>query len=42
MEKNIEILKIALQMNHYGNVDNLIINYIKLYSLIYETEDNTK
>ena len=40
MEKNIEILKIALQLNHYGNVDNLIKNYIKLYELIYETKDN--
>lgn len=40
MKSNLEILKIALELNHYGDINNLIKNYYKLHSLIYEIEEN--
>lgn len=40
MENNLEILKIALKLNHYGDINNLIKNYYKLHSLIYEIKEN--
>lgn len=40
MEKNLEILRIAVTVNNYGSLDDLIEVYKKLYNLVYESKDN--
>lgn len=40
MEINLEILRIAVTVNNYGSLDNLVKTYKTLYDLVYESQDN--